>query len=151
MMLAIERAIVERLKAALAPLPVDALPSRGYRFAHAKGAAVVALTDVAAGGVEDVGAAVQGAAATIEVAIFARSLRDGAGVWDIFEAARRALLSYKPALGCTPLRLLSARLADGEADTWVLATRWQTLVPLAPDIDYDGGPLLTRVNFEGDD
>lgn len=148
MMLAIERAIVDRLRAALAPLPVDALPSRGYRFSHARGAAVVALTDVAAGGVEDVGASVQGAAATVEVALFARSLRDGAGVWDLFEAARRALLSYKPAPGCTPLRLLSARLADGEADTWVLATRWQTLAPMAPDLDYDGGPLLTRVTFE---
>jgi len=151
MLLAIESAIVDRLKAALAPLPVEALPSRGYRFSHAKGAAVVTLTDIAAGGVEDTGASVQGAAVTIEAALFARSLRDGAGVWDLFEAARRALHSYKPAPGCTPLRLLSARLADGEADTWVLMTRWQTLVPMAPDLDYDGGPLLTRVTFEGDD
>jgi hypothetical protein len=151
MLLAIENAIVARLKTALAPLPVDPLPSRGYRFAHAKGAAVVTLAELSAGGVEDVGASVQGAAVTIEVALFARSLRDGAGVWDLFEAARRALHSYKPAPGCTPLKLLSARLADGEADTWVLMTRWQTLVPLAPDLDYDGGPLLTRVTFEGDD
>jgi hypothetical protein len=41
--------------------------------------------------VEDVGASVQGAVVTIEAALFARSLRDGAGVWDLFEAARRAL------------------------------------------------------------
>jgi hypothetical protein len=151
MLLAIETAIAERLKAALAPLPVDALPSRGYRFSHAKGAAVVTLTELSAGGVEDVGASVQGAAVTIEVALFARSLRDGAGVWDLFDAARRALHSVKPAPGCTPLKLLSARLADGEADTWVLSTRWQTLAPIAPDLDYDGGPLLTRVTFDGED
>jgi len=148
MLLAIESAIVDRLKTALAPLPVEALPSRGYRFSHAKGAAVVTLTELSAGGVEDTGASVQGAAATIELALFARSLRDGAGVWDLFDAARRALHSFKPAPGCTPLKLLSARLMDGEADTWVLMTRWQTLVPLAPDLDYDGGPLLTRVTFE---
>jgi hypothetical protein len=148
MFLAIESAIVDRLKTAISPLPVEALPSRGYRFSHGKGAAVVTLTDIAAGGVEDAGASVQGAAVTIEAALFARSLRDGAGVWDLFEAARRALHSFKPAPGCTPLRLLSARLADGDADTWVLMTRWQTLVPLAPDLDYDGGPLLTRVTFE---
>ncbi|MFN3630544.1 MAG: ATP-binding protein, partial [Casimicrobiaceae bacterium] len=40
--------------------------------------------------------------------------RDGAGVWDLFEAARRALQSYKPTPGCTPLRLSSARLEGGE-------------------------------------
>jgi hypothetical protein len=151
MLLAIEGAITSRLKAALAPLPVESLPARGYQFGHGKGAAVVSLTELSAGGVEDVGASVQDAAVTIEVALFARSLRDGAGVWDLFDAVRRVLHSYKPAPGCTPLKLLSARLADGEADTWVLMTRWQTLVPLAPDLDYDGGPLLTRVTFEGDE
>jgi hypothetical protein len=151
MFLAIENAIVGRLKTAISPLPVEALPSRGYRFSHGKGAAVVALTELSAGGVEDVGASVQGAAVTIEVALFARSLRDGAGVWDLFEAARRALHSFKPAPGCTPLKLLSARLMDGEADTWVLMTRWQTLAPLAPDLEYDGGPLLNHVTFEGDE
>ena len=148
MLLAIESAITQRLQTALAPLPVEALPARGYLFGHGKGAAVVTLADLSAGGVEDTGASVQGAAATVEVALFARSLRDGAGVWDLFDAARRALHSYKPAPGATPLRLLSARLLDGEADTWVLMTRWQTLVPIAPDLDYDGGPLLTRVTFE---
>lgn len=148
MILAIERAIVERLKAALAPLPVEALPSRGYRFTHAKGAAVVAAVEVGAGGVEDTGAAAQAATATFEVALFARSLRDGAGVWDLFDAARLALLSFKPAPGATPLRLLSARLMEAEADTWTLSTRWQCGLPLMPDLDYDGGPLLTRATFE---
>lgn len=148
MILAIERAIVERLAAALSPLPVEALPSRGYRFTHAKGAAVVAAVEVSAGGVEDTGASIQSATASFEVALFARSLRDGAGVWDLFDATRLALLSYRPAAGVTPLRLQSARLADAEADTWTLITRWQCLLPLIPDLDYDGGPLLTRVTFE---
>jgi hypothetical protein len=150
MILAAEQAIVARLKAALAPLPVEALPSRGYRFASGKGAAVVSAMALDAGGVEDAGASVQGAVLTVEVALFARSLRDGAGVWDLFEAARRALLSFKPAPGATPLMLRSARLLDAEADTWTLSTQWQTRLPLAPDLDYDGGPLLTRVTFEGD-
>lgn len=148
MILAIERAMVERLKAALSPLPVEALPSRGYRFTHARGAAVVAAAEVAAGGVEDTGASAQTATASFEVALFARSLRDGAGVWDLFDAVRLALLSYRPAAGVTPLRLQSARLMDAEADTWTLITRWQCALPLAPDLEYDGGPLLTRATFE---
>lgn len=148
MILTIESAIVDRLKRALSPLPVEALPSRGYRFTHAKGAAVVLASSLAAGGVEDTGASVQGAALTVEVALYARSLRDGAGAWDLFEASRRALQSFKPVPGSSPLRLKSARLEGGEADTWLLATQWETLVPLAPDLEYDGGPLLTRVTFE---
>jgi hypothetical protein len=147
MILAVERAVVDRLKAALAPLPVDALPARGYRFSHAKGAAVVAASDIAAEPVGDVGASVQGATLTLEVALFARSLRDGAGVWDLFEVTRRALLSFKPAPGATPLRLLTARLADAEADTWMLVTRWACGIPMVADLDYEGGPLLTEVHF----
>ncbi|MEO1750720.1 Gp37 family protein [Thiofaba sp. EF100] len=148
MILAIESAIVERLKTALAPLPVEALPARGYRFTHARGAALVLASDLAAGGIEDVGAAAQGATLSVEVVLLARSLRDGAGVWDMFEAARRALLSFKPAPGCSPLALKVARLEQPADDHWALSTRWQTLIPLAPDLDYDGGPLLTRVTFE---
>jgi hypothetical protein len=151
MLLAIERAVVERLGRTLAPLPVEALPSHGYRFGHAKGSAVVALTEVSASGVEDVGASVQRAQATLEVVLFARSLRDGAGVWDLFGAARRALLSWTPVPGATPLRVLSARLQDGEADTWILVTRWQTIVPLAPDLDDASGPRVTRVTWTGTD
>ncbi|MEW5790031.1 MAG: Gp37 family protein [Pseudomonadota bacterium] len=148
MLLAAERAIVERLKTALDPLPVEALPARGYRFSHAKGAAVVAAVELSAGGVEDTGASAQSATATFEVALFSRSLRDGAGVWDLFDATRLALLSFRPEAGVTPLRLQSARLMEAEADTWTLATRWQCLLPLIPDLDYDGGPLLARVTFE---
>jgi hypothetical protein len=147
MVLAIERAVVDRLKGALTPLPVEPLPARGYRFSHAKGAAVVAASDIAAEPVGDVGATVQGATLTLEVALFARSLRDGAGAWDLFEATRRALLSFKPAPGATPLRLVTARLSEAEADTWVLVTRWACGVPMVADLDYEGGPLLTRVHF----
>lgn len=148
MLLAAERAIVERLKTALDPLPVEALPARGYRFSHAKGAAVVAAVELSAGGVEDTGASAQSATATFEVALFSRSLRDGAGVWELFDATRLALLSFTPVPGATPLRLHSARLADVDADTWALVTRWQCLLPLIPDLDYDGGPLLTRLTFK---
>ncbi|MCX8016618.1 MAG: Gp37 family protein [Rhodocyclaceae bacterium] len=148
MILTIERAMVERLAAALAPLPVEALPARGYRFTHAKGAALVLAQGIAAGGVEDVGAAAQGAVLTVGVVLMSRSLRDGAGVWDLFEASRRALQSLKPAAGASPLMLKSARLEAGEEGVWTLGCDWQTLIPLAPDMGYDGGPLLTRVTFE---
>lgn len=148
MILAIESAIVERLKTALSPLPVEALPPRGYRFTHAKGAALVLAHGLSAGGVEDVGAAAQGATLTIGVVLMSRSLRDGSGAWDMFEAQRRALHSFKPAPGATPLALKGARLEANEEGVWTLGCDWQTLIPLAPDLDYDGGPLLTRVTFE---
>ena len=148
MILAIERAIVERLAGALAPLPVDPLPAQGYRFTHAKGAALVMAHALDAGGVEDVGEAIQGAVLTVGVVLMSRSLRDGAGVWDLFQASRIALQSHKPAPGASPLRLKSARVESGEDGVWRLGCDWQTLIPLAPDLDYTTGPLLTRAAFE---
>lgn len=148
MISAIEDAIVTRLRTALAPLPVEALSVRGQRFSHAKGGAVVLASDLSAGGVEDTGAAVQGAALTVSVVFYANTLRESAGVWALFDAARKSLLSFQPAAGASPLRLLDAQLDVGDGESWVLATRWQTLVPIAPDLDYDGGPILTRVTFE---
>lgn len=148
MMLAVERAVVQRLAGALAPLPVDALPARGYRFTHAKGAAVVLAAGLTAGGAQDTHAAVQTGALTLEVVLFARSLRDGTGVWALFEAARLALLSLHAAPGVSPLRLADARLADAEGDAWQLVTHWVCQVPLIPDLEYDGGPLLKVANFE---
>lgn len=149
MILQLERAAVERLRAALQPLPVDALPARGYRFTHAKGAAVVLASDLSASDPDDVGAAVQEVRLTLEVALFARSLRDGAGVWDLFEAARRALHSQRLAPGATPLRLLDARVQEGEGEVWTLLTRWASTLPLIPDLEYEGGPLLVQAIFEG--
>lgn len=149
MILQLERAAVERLRQALHPLPVDALPVRGYRFTHAKAAAVVLASDLTAADPDDIGAAVQAARLTLEVALFARSLRDGAGVWDLFEATRRALHSQRLVLGATPLRLLDARLQEGEGDAWTLLTRWASTLPLIPDLEYEGGPLLVQAIFEG--
>lgn len=148
MILAIESAIVARLKDALAPLPVDPLPAQGYRFTHARGAALVLAQGVAAGGVEDVGAAVQGGALTVGVVLMSRSLRDGSGAWDLFEASRRALQSFKPAPGASPLALQSARLEAQDDGVWRVFCDWQTLIPLAPDLEYEGGPLLTTLTFE---
>ena len=148
MILSIEAAIVARLKAALAPLPVDPLPVAGYRFTHAKGAALVLAHGVAAGGVEDVGAAVQGGVLTVGVVLMSRSLRNGAGAWDLFEAHRRALQSFRPAPGASPMSLKSARLEAQDDGVWRLVCDWQTLIPLAPDLEYESGPLLTAFTFE---
>lgn len=150
-MLASESAIATRLAAALTPRPVDVLPDKGYRFADPRGSAVVFASELSAGDVQEAGSSIQTAVATFDVVLFARSLRGGAGVWDLFDAARRALLSFKPCPGATPLRLKSAKLLDAEAsdtENWTLITQWQCLLPLIPDLDYDGGPLLTRVTFE---
>lgn len=147
MMLAIERAVVQRLQAALAPLPVDALPQRGYRFAHAKGAATVLALQLQAASAQDTQASVQQGLLTLEVVLYARSLRDGTGVWALFEAARLALQSMHAAPGVTPLRLADATLQEAEGDAWVLLTHWQCRVPLIPDLEYDGGPLLALADF----
>lgn len=148
MILAIEQAIVARLATALAPLPVDALPARGYQFSHARGAAVVLASRLAAGGVRDTAAAVQEADLTVEVALYSRSLREGSGVWTLFDAARRSLLSWRPDPGATPLRLADARLSEMDDGVWLLATAWQTRIPLIPDLEVGSGPLLTRVTYE---
>jgi hypothetical protein len=148
MILEIERAIVDRLKTALSPLPVDPLPARGYRFTHAHGAAVVLASRLTASEVRDTRAAIQEAELVVEIALYARSLRDGAGVWPMFEAARRALLSWTPAPGATPLRLAEARLADMEDGVWALACEWRTRIAMVPDLEAGAGPLLSRVTFE---
>jgi len=148
MILDIERAIVERLATALAPLPVQALPARGYRFDHAKGAAVVAAARVAGSAVRDTAVSIQEAEASFDVTLLSRSLRDGAGAWDLFEAVRIALLSWRPIPGATPLWLLDAQLDGVDADAWIVKSRWATRIPLIPDLQAGSAPLLTRVTLE---
>jgi len=148
MVIAIEQAIVSRLATALAPLPVDALPARGYQFSHARGAAVVLASRLAAGPSRDTAVSVQEAELTVEVALYGRSLREGGGVWTLFDAARRSLLSWRPEPGATPLRLADARITEMDDGVWLLATAWQTRIPLVPDLDAGSEPLLTRVTYE---
>lgn len=146
MVLAIERAVVERLAAALAPMPVEAFPHQGYVFGAARGAALVMATDLVCPDVDDVGTAVQTGTLTLEVVILSRHLRDGAGVWEMFGAARTVLLGCRPAPGATPLRLAAARLDSQDDGVWALATRWQTSIPLVPVGDDAGsGPSLMRI------
>lgn len=142
----IENAIVSRLQQALAPLPVEALPNRGYKFMQEKGACVVAVSSVEAKA--NSVSQRQNATVYIDVALFSRSLRGGFGCWDMFEVVRSALQGWVPHQGCGPLYLVSAKMTEPSTDTWLLLCRFSTDVVLVAEKDIETLPLLRRITID---
>lgn len=143
----LEKAIVERLKPALAPLPVKPLPEKDARFTHAKGDALVILAGIDGGAGRDMGMFSQQADFSFEVMLRSRSLRDHTGLYRMLTATRLALLGWAPD-GGRPLRLVSAKPQGQDDGVWSMAVVFATDAVLVADVAPEGGPPCTLSTFE---
>lgn len=147
----IEQALVERLNDALNPLPVEPLPEKQWKFTHPKGAALVMWSGAQGDQTVDIYIQAQPAVLTYTVVLFARSLRNAAGLYPMWAATRQALIGFQPN-GLKPMRLVNVRFGDVEdTSVWTLVSTWQTEAMYMADENPDVGPLLKQLTFDEED
>lgn len=144
----IEQAIIDRLKTALSPLPVENLPEKPWNFTHPRGSALVMFTGMdPVGNVLDTLTSAQKVKLSYEVLLVSRSLRDHSGLYPMWAATRTALLGWKPA-GYQPLKFERLRPQPYDEGSWALSCGFSTEAILVPDTEPDTGPLLQKVSIE---
>ncbi|PIQ23504.1 hypothetical protein COW36_09035 [bacterium (Candidatus Blackallbacteria) CG17_big_fil_post_rev_8_21_14_2_50_48_46] len=145
----IETAIVDRLKIALAPLPVEALPDKPWNFTHPRGAALVVFTGADPAEGVDLYTSAQPVTLSYEVVLLSRSLRDNAGLYPMLEAARKALLGWRPEdSGLTPFRMGRVTNQGYEDSAWRMSLILTTQAMWVDDAEPTIGPLLKELTFE---
>lgn len=144
----IETALVDRLKTALAPLPVEPLPDKQWNFTHPKGSALVMWSGGDPEKTVDTQIPAQPVTLSYEVLLLSRSLRDGTGLYPMWTATRTALLGWKPLPGLLPLSLARVRPQGYEDGAWRLVCTWSTQAMYVADDAGDIGPLLKKLEFE---
>lgn len=173
----LERAIVQRLRAALTPagrehpvVDVQSWPDKpsSYRMSHPVGTVLVIYqgftTQAGHGGLLEV-------AHNFGVRVLARTLRDasvpsadaraGTGTYQLLQICRVALLGFVPQEGCDPMLIQRGAFDDYDDGVWhyelTASTRTAWLVPQqcppgpwafeGPNACCDTAPPTTRVDF----
>ncbi len=144
----IEAGIVARLTTALAPLPVEPLPDKTWRFVHPKGAALVVLSGIDPDESVDLYAVAQPVLLTYDIVLLSRSLRDGTGLYALLAATRKALLGWVPLPGLTPLKFGKVRNEGQDEGAWRISTSVKTQGLWVDDAEPEIGPLLNQLTFE---
>ncbi len=145
----IETAIVDRLKIALAPLPVEALPDKPWNFTHPRGAALVVFTGADPAEGVDLYTSAQPVTLSYEVVLLSRSLRDNTGLYPMLQAARKALLGWRPEdSGLTPFHMGRVTNQGYEDSAWRMSLILTTKAMWVDDAEPTIGPLLKELTFE---
>ncbi|PIQ25416.1 hypothetical protein COW20_15255 [bacterium (Candidatus Blackallbacteria) CG13_big_fil_rev_8_21_14_2_50_49_14] len=145
----IETAIVDRLKIALSPLPVEALPEKQWNFTHPIGAALVVFTGADPGPGIDLFTTAQPVTLSYELVLFSRSLRSGTGLYSLLEASRKALLGWVPPdSGLTPFRIGRVTNHGQEEGAWSMSIILNTQAVWVDDAEPVIGPLLKLLTFD---
>lgn len=148
MELDIESAMLDRLKQALEPLPVEAYSDKDYRFTHPKGAALLMLADIDLADTVDAYIVAEPASLVYEVLLKSRSLRDASGLYQMLRASRESLMGWTPPNCVKPMKLKKGRFLGHEDGAWSFSLLFVAEIIYVTDADPEIGPLLTEVNFE---
>lgn len=127
----IETALVERLRARIRRLAVDAHPGNPstWRMAHQVGQLLVRYQESRYGQVEDVGLVVQERTATFVVTVLARNLRDHRDLSGHLEEVRLALQGWRPPASMGKLRLVWDQFVDEQDGVWRHDVALSTTLP----------------------
>jgi len=145
----IEEAIVERLKAKITGIQIEALPEKPFNNVHPKGAILVMLAGINPGKTLDMFTSIQEATLSYEVYLKSRSLRDHTGLYPLISQTIDALLGWRPNQA-KPLRLEKAFPTGYNDGEWGFSLTFSTetvLVPCQEDPDADVPPM-TNISFK---
>ncbi len=143
----IESAIVEKLKPALAPLPVEAVSEKTH-LVHAFGDALVMLTGMRPKTQSRaLNTSLQEITLTYEVYLRSRSLRNHTGLYPMLAASLQALVGFRPAFG-QPLTMANSSSAGQDDGVWAWSLNLETDTLLAPCLEVAAdGPLFKSATF----
>lgn len=144
-------ATVERLKERLPDFACEYFPDKpeNYRLNHPKGALLVQYLRSSYGNPDDCDAMIQERKGVVAVSIVARQLwgRDGA-VFTV-DRVELALMGYTVP-GWRKFRLVENRFISQLAGIWTYLVAVGAECDRVEDLDFDVGPVVTRLTFDDD-
>ena len=143
----IEDDIVEKLKPALAPLPVEAVSDKPI-FINKEGDALVMLVGMRPKGKvsQALNTSVQEITLTYEVYLRSRSLRNHTGLYPMLNAAMQALIGFRPG-AAQHLTLANSAFGDHVDGVWSWILSLETDTLLVPCLETADGPLFESATF----
>jgi hypothetical protein len=142
-------AIAGRLKAKLPQFAVEFFPDkpRDYRLNHPRGALLVSYTGSRYGDLIDIAYVAQERTLVVTVTVVMRQLNGRGGAIDAVDAARLALLGWRPP-DCQQLTAASETFLGETAGLWQYALNLRTETLAVEDTEVESGPELTQVEPE---
>jgi hypothetical protein len=143
---ALEEGILERLKATVTGLEVDAYPAdpKGYVLRHQRGAVLVCYQGADYGEPATMGATVQARKLSFGVFVLVRQLRGHEGVYVVLEAVRVALAGYRVP-GFKPLVPTRERVVGQSDGVWRFVTMFTAETVAVHETEEAAGALLRRL------
>jgi hypothetical protein len=147
--LEIIEAVAGRLKAKLPQFAVEFFPDRpaDYRLNHPVGALLVSYAGSRYGDLIDIAYVAQARTLAVTITVVMRQLNGRGGAVDAVDAARLALLGWRPP-DCQQLTAASETYLGEVAGLWQYALNLRTETVVVEDTETEGGPPLSQVESE---
>ncbi|MDR1709657.1 MAG: Gp37 family protein [Candidatus Accumulibacter sp.] len=147
--LEIIEATAARLREKLPQFAVEFYPDkpREYRLNHPRGALLVSYAGSRYGNPDDTAYVAQRRTLQLTVNVVMRQLNGRGGAVEAIDAARLALLGWRPP-DCQKLRAAAETYLGEQAGLWQYALDLSCESVVIEDTVDTAGPLLTEVNYE---
>ena len=142
-------AIAQRLKGALSQFAVEYFPNKPkeYRLNHPVGALLVSYAGSRYRDPLDITYVAQERQLTVTITVVMRQLNGRGGAVEAVDAARLALLGWRPP-DCKKLVVVAETYLGETAGLWQYALDMRAASVVIEDTESEGGPLLVDVDYQ---